>query len=174
MNILTAFKDHSDIQLKADFEIWESEIRVFFEWMESDQKFSDSFQSKNYSGSQLQRKDNLWQTTCFEAFWSVPGSKQYFELNFSAQGEWNVYQFNDYRQPQPPKPSHQYTVSRIIVGKNNIECQLQAGVSFTHLDVGLTAIITTAKDKLYFALSHKSEKADFHIRNSFNLTKEIR
>jgi hypothetical protein len=40
------------------------------------------------------RKANqLWQHTCFEAFISVKGKPDYYELNFAPSGEWAAYSF---------------------------------------------------------------------------------
>ena len=44
-----------------------------------------------------ERKDELWNTTCFEAFLRPQGSDVYFELNMSPSGDWAAYRFNSYR-----------------------------------------------------------------------------
>ena len=40
------------------------------------------------------RADNLWQTTCFEAFVRGEGA-DYAEYNFTPSGEWAAYGFDD-------------------------------------------------------------------------------
>src|SRR5438045_24619 len=42
------------------------------------------------------RADDLWRTTCFEAFLGT-GDGGYYELNFSPSTEWAVYRFDGYR-----------------------------------------------------------------------------
>jgi len=44
------------------------------------------------------RADNLWQTTCFEAFLRVPGAAGYREWNFAPSGEWAAYDFTAHRE----------------------------------------------------------------------------
>ncbi len=47
--------------------------------------------------SSPRRRDGLWQATCFEFFVAVSGSHQYWEINLSPSGDWNVYAFTEYR-----------------------------------------------------------------------------
>ena len=44
------------------------------------------------------RADELWQTTCFEAFLRPMGQTGYSEWNFAPSGEWASYAFTDYRE----------------------------------------------------------------------------
>jgi len=44
------------------------------------------------------RRDQLWQQTCFEFFAAPAGSLQYWEVNISPSGDWNVYAFDAYRE----------------------------------------------------------------------------
>ena len=43
------------------------------------------------------RADDLWKTTCFEAFLRVPGTEADREWNFAPSGEWAAYDFTAYR-----------------------------------------------------------------------------
>ena len=45
-----------------------------------------------------ERKNGLWEQTCFELFLAPKGSRIYWECNLSPAGDWNVYHFSDYRQ----------------------------------------------------------------------------
>ena len=54
----------------------------------------------NDGPQQGQRKDELWTTTCFEAFISAPGEQRYWEVNLAANGDWAVYRFDGYRSGQ--------------------------------------------------------------------------
>ncbi|MFN9067110.1 MAG: hypothetical protein ACK5V3_07770, partial [Bdellovibrionales bacterium] len=56
------------------------------------------------------RKDELWKATCFELFLKVPGKSTYYEFNFSTEGYWNLYEFSDYRKPQPPLRSEAFAL----------------------------------------------------------------
>src|SRR3546814_4933002 len=41
--------------------------------------------------------DGLWESTCFEAFLTEEGEPAYTEFNYSPDGRWACYQFDDYR-----------------------------------------------------------------------------
>lgn len=43
------------------------------------------------------RRDELWKTTCFEAFVRGAG-EEYLELNFAPSGDWAAYSFTGYRE----------------------------------------------------------------------------
>ncbi|MCI5142924.1 MAG: hypothetical protein D3909_14580, partial [Candidatus Electrothrix sp. ATG1] len=49
-------------------------------------------------GTAPQRRNELWQSTCFEFFLGQSGSPQYWEVNLSPSGDWNAYSFTGYRQ----------------------------------------------------------------------------
>ena len=53
-----------------------------------------------------QRRDGLWQHTCFEAFFGVLGSDDYWEFNLAPSGDWNVYRFAGYRAGQTPETAY--------------------------------------------------------------------
>lgn len=44
-----------------------------------------------------ERRDNLWQTTCFEIFWQPIGGTYYREFNLSPSGQWAAYDFDSFR-----------------------------------------------------------------------------
>ena len=44
------------------------------------------------------RADELWRTTCFEAFLKPMGQSSYTEWNFAPSGDWASYAFSDYRE----------------------------------------------------------------------------
>jgi hypothetical protein len=43
------------------------------------------------------RKDELWQTTCFEFFLAAKDQPGYWEFNLAPSGNWNVYRMDAYR-----------------------------------------------------------------------------
>ena len=53
----------------------------------------------SHHGSQLlTRQDKLWERNCLEFFLKPDsGSLSYLEFNFSLDGKWNVFHFDDYR-----------------------------------------------------------------------------
>ena len=50
------------------------------------------------------RRDHLWESTCFEAFLAPAGRPEYWEVNLSPSGDWNVYRFDGERQGMRPEP----------------------------------------------------------------------
>ncbi len=52
----------------------------------------------------LSRQDYLWQANCLECFFDF-GQNAYFEMNLSLDGQFNLYEFDNYRTPSclPPR-----------------------------------------------------------------------
>ncbi|MGI0490735.1 DOMON-like domain-containing protein [Alkalinema pantanalense CENA528] len=123
-----------------------------------------------------ERRDNLWETTCFEFFLGRQNSPQYWEFNLSPAGHWNVYRFTDYRQGM--EPEIQITSLPFQVKQHNhqldlvIELNLASILASTQLfNVGITTVIQDRVGNItYWALTHPGDQADFHRRDSFILT----
>lgn len=115
------------------------------------------------------RRDELWRTTCFEAFLRPAGESIYHEWNFAPSGGWAVYDFADYRE-----------------GMSAAEVRTRPYIrmedNFTWWAVGATIAIEAAQDwrlglsavleeqdgtKSYWALAHPSDKPDFHHPDCF-------
>ncbi len=52
----------------------------------------------------LTRQDYLWEADCLECFFDF-GQEGYFEMNFSPNGGFNLYQFDGYRSPSHLPPT---------------------------------------------------------------------
>ncbi len=119
--------------------------------------------------------DNLWQTTCLEAFIASPAGDDYREFNFSPSRQWAAWRFTGYRQRDAdfsPAGAPLIEVHRqpdpIVV-----EARLAADLLPTArtLLIGLTAVIEAVDgSKSYWALRHDADQPDFHLRSSFALT----
>jgi hypothetical protein len=126
-----------------------------------------------------ERKDDLWKETCFEAFFSTPGSKAYWELNANTRGEWNLYEFDEYRKRMRPAATTGIHAVEIHQKTNNdfsFSIDFYAPKiwnQFKILEISLTSVIVIQKNKIpvssYWACCHKGEKPDFHLRESFVL-----
>lgn len=121
------------------------------------------------------RKDLLWQHTCLEAFLSLPGSSEYWEINLSPSGEWNCYRFKSYREGQEIENRIQDLRSRIQEHSSSalkIAASLDLKEIFPPaqpIELGLTAVIEDRSgERSYWALQHLREKPDFHVRESFS------
>lgn len=118
------------------------------------------------------RADNLWKTTCFEAFLAPEPLTSYLELNFSPSSQWAAYDFTAYRagmvQAELPAPPE------IIVDRRPDRLVLTATVSL-HLPherykLGLAAVIEGRDGaKGYFSNAHPGDLPDFHRRDCFAL-----
>lgn len=110
------------------------------------------------------RTDELWRTTCFEAFIGGEGTS-YIELNFSPSCAWAAYAFDAYREGmrgldllEPPN-----------IAFDGV--QLAASVALPDLPgapLALTAVLEHANaTKSYWALAHVPGPPDFHNRDCF-------
>jgi hypothetical protein len=116
-----------------------------------------------------ERRDGLWQTTCFEAFLRAEGDEAYREWNFAPGGAWAAYDFNSYREGMrdadvgaPPYIRMEDNLTWWTLGAT---IAVPSGV---HWQLGLSAVLEE-KDgaKSYWALAHGGEKPDFHDPGCF-------
>jgi len=136
-------------------------------------------QNNAHAGKANKRKDDLWQHTCFELFVTPTDSctTAYREFNFAPDGQWNSYDFSDYRHQQqlaaiPETPDIIYSRSNPDTHLLSISFPLQALSPFpnTQLRFGVTVVIQYTDQSLdYYALTHCKQQPDFHLRNSFIL-----
>ena len=118
----------------------------------------------------LIRKHELWKDTCFEFFFSLRESDDYYECNVNTKGEWNMYHFDSYREPQPPHETDAYHVVSIETKEGEIIATIRSEkVLPVTLEAGLTAIIMTNDGESFYAVAHKGSEPDFHMRESFIL-----
>jgi hypothetical protein len=110
------------------------------------------------------RADELWQTTCFEAFLRVPGGESYREWNFSPSGAWAAY---DFTSPREGRSNAEVAAPYIRVEDNFTWWAFGATISVEAngaWELGLSAILEE-KDgtKSYWAIAHpEGDKPDFH------------
>lgn len=123
-----------------------------------------------------QRCDRLWESTCFEAFFSRPQDNHYWELNVSPSGSWNIYHLTDYRtgmgtetRINPPViQSHRQEQSLLLNLTLDLAYLLPAGQP---INLGITTVLQTQTGTYsYWALNHPAPVADFHNRQSFAIT----
>ncbi|MDQ3247120.1 MAG: DOMON-like domain-containing protein [Pseudomonadota bacterium] len=115
------------------------------------------------------RVDDLWHTTCFEAFLRSADGEAYREWNFAPSTQWAVYDFDRYREgmecpdiAQPPYIRVEdnltwWTFGATIAVEANVQWQL-----------GLSAVLEEKNGtKSYWALAHPEDKPDFHHPDCF-------
>lgn len=119
------------------------------------------------------RRDLLWEHTCFEAFLGLPDQKDYWELNVSPSGDWNLYRFSGYRENGVPEPAIPAPVVRVQPSAFGLRCSVHVDLrQFWPRSVvphiGLTMVVEELGGALsYWALSHPGDEADFHDRRGF-------
>jgi hypothetical protein len=115
------------------------------------------------------RADELWRTTCFEAFLREAGADAYQEWNFAPSGDWAVYDFSAYRDGMrnaevgpPPYIRMEDNLTWWTLGVT------VAVPSDGRWELGLSAVLEE-KDgtKSYWALAHPTEQPDFHHPDCF-------
>ena len=115
------------------------------------------------------RRDELWRTTCFEAFLRAEGDEPYREWNFAPSGEWAAYDFSHYREGM-----REAEVSAPYLRMEDNMTWFAVGATFAvdaerHWQLGLSAVLEE-KDgtKSYWALAHcNADKPDFHLADCF-------
>lgn len=119
------------------------------------------------------RQDNLWEHTCFELFFGLKDSGEYWEFNFSPSGNWNIYHFLSYRQNITEEIVFKSLPLLISQQTDTLELNLWVDLdkiiaTEQHIEIGVTTVIENQDMQLsYWALNHPATEADFHDRASF-------
>jgi len=113
------------------------------------------------------RADDLWKTTCFEAFLRPAEEDGYREWNFAPSGDWAAYDFTGTRTGMA---AAEVAAPYIRVEDNLTWWAL--GTTFAgdaaEYQLGLSAVLEE-KDgtKSYWALAHPTDRPDFHAPDCF-------
>jgi hypothetical protein len=117
------------------------------------------------------RADELWKTTCFEAFLRPAGDEAYVELNLSPSERWAAYDFSGYREnmTERPFPREPECTMRLGTGLAIFDAAVPVrGLPELPCDLGLSAVIEEDGGVIsYWALAHPGERPDFHHRACF-------
>jgi hypothetical protein len=118
------------------------------------------------------RRDELWKTTCLEAFLSADfmRNSSYLELNCSPNGDWNAYSFSGYREGMAPAAGTEVK----LIGreaddtKAHFRVRIKSPGLGNFKQLGVTAVVEFSDgSKSYFALKHPGPVADFHDKDGF-------
>jgi len=117
------------------------------------------------------RADDLWRSTCFEAF-VMAAAPSYCELNVTPAHAWALYRFDGYRHPAgvmavEPAPN-------IVSSRRHDAYELHVTAELGPVSdassrwrLALTAIIEDAAGRLsYWSVRHAPGKPDFHHRDA--------
>lgn len=109
------------------------------------------------------RRDNLWQTTCFEIFWQPLGDTAYREFNLSPSGHWAAYEFEAFRTGMRNAPVEAITIA---CSHDEAGLVLTAHITADLPDPAQVALNTVVEHtdggKQYWALAFPPGKPEFH------------
>jgi hypothetical protein len=110
------------------------------------------------------RAEDLWQSTCFEAFLRVPGDDAYREWNFAPSGAWAAY---DFTAPREGRSDADTAAPYLRIEDNMTWWAIGATIAVdadTSWELGLSAILEEQDGtKSYWALAHPDgDKPNFH------------
>lgn len=116
---------------------------------------------------ELKRADFLWENHCLECFFDV-GGDGYIEMNFSPDGKFNLYQFENYRTPNTLPPTWANGMVFVAHGKPISDYDsYHLGIKLDNLralaihKINPTAILYHNGEPIFYAIQHASPP-DFH------------
>lgn len=128
---------------------------------------------KNLAVTPHGQADELWKTTCAELFLGAQGD-QVLEFNFSPDGRWNVYLFDQYRKLSAEKAAIKFTT--MIWKKTPEGLTLEVSgqdLPFVPRQFNATFVAEVAAGVIHLAPKHPAGKPDFHRRDLFlNATRD--
>ena len=119
-----------------------------------------------------QRRSGLWNDHCFELFIGKAGSKAYWEWNLAPSGDWQCFQFDQYRANRTLSESlrldncssscfeNTYSLSAEIILISSLIRQREL------FKIGICAVIRSQEGLSYFALRH-GHQPDFHDQRQY-------
>jgi hypothetical protein len=127
------------------------------------------------------RRDELWRSTCCEAFVSASSGPGYREWNFAPSGDWQCYAFESPRTGRSipavslpaldvydSKSRPDSTGSGAILTEWRLRCEFD--VPAGALQLGLSMVVADSQRGLdYWALAHTAATPDFHARDSWTV-----
>lgn len=121
------------------------------------------------SPGEPQRRDALWQHTCFEAF--LAGERtEYFEYNFAPSRQWALYRFDAYREGMAPVEPARAPRIAIEAAARRVRLGVEIDPPLPAQRLALAAVVEDTERRLsYWALAHAAGKPDFHHPTAFAL-----
>ncbi|MCC2680373.1 MAG: hypothetical protein K0R29_2949 [Pseudobdellovibrio sp.] len=154
----------SNIEISADLTIRSADlIDVIFKWSDPHNKIVFSDEPSN------SRQMGLWQQTCFEVFIQPSGAKKYFEINLTSKKAWNVFSFDDYRMPQPPREVQGAELVSFNMNGTEIRASFKLpGADLKKINISFCSVVVL-KDAgvTYWSVKHADTKPNFHHFGSF-------
>lgn len=121
------------------------------------------FTSKEFKS--LEKGKELWEKTCFECFFFDESSEQYFELNISLDGKYDLMSFETYRKQSSIEAP--IKVSNLSVKKVQdfvyVSFGLETWFKKPHF-IAPTVILDGPNEQFFYASKHSDTKPDFHLK----------
>ncbi len=120
-----------------------------------------------------QRRVGLWEMTCFELFLGFSGQEDYWEINLSPSGDWNVFRLDRYRENLREEPMIETLPFRIERRRDRMTIDVTfdiqtLGLCRDTIELSATSVLEEKTgDISYWAVAHAGTTADFHLRKSF-------
>ncbi|MEW6715178.1 MAG: DOMON-like domain-containing protein [Nitrospirota bacterium] len=120
-----------------------------------------------------ERRNNIWEETCFEFFLGLMDNDCYWEFNFSPSGHWNVYRFKAYREDKQEETAFASLPFNVSSSADAFMLDLEFDLDKIipedeKLIAGIGAVLKHRGGNMtHWALAHTGQKADFHNRESF-------
>jgi hypothetical protein len=117
------------------------------------------------------RCDRLWEHTCFEFFFGIPGEKRYWEVNLSPSGDWNCYGLTDYREGLMAEEKVRGVPFSVLRAEQTLQLEVAFDLKALvpgAVELSVTAVVERFDGVVgYWAIAHAGAEADFHRRDSF-------
>jgi hypothetical protein len=122
------------------------------------------------------RTNELWRSTCLEAFVRLSGSAGYLEFNLCPSGRWAAYSFSDRRSGMTPLPLTP-PETRLVVTQSSLNLEADLDLSdvmsvaaHANWSLNITAVTLDRSGKTsWWALNHPCDVPDFHHPEGFVL-----
>jgi hypothetical protein len=170
MIALKAFDNKSVITLSADITLLQPDLlELRYVWVDKENKI---ILPESPAGG---RHTGLWNHTCFEAFVKPEGKGSYYEINLSVTKAWNVFSFESYREPQPPREFVGAVVQDILVKPGYLSAQVKlGGVKLEKIKASLCAVLEQREAGVsYWAHNHADQKPNFHHLSSLTIERSL-
>jgi hypothetical protein len=116
------------------------------------------------------RTDELWRSTCFEAFVRTGGAEGYLEFNLAPSTQWAAYRFDGYRSGMAPAGVAGPNVQARVAADAVVLTAVLGVPVPAPWRVGLSAVVEEVGGRIsYWALAHPPGRPDFHHADCFAL-----
>jgi len=160
-------KNMANITVEASFLIRNQTIQLEY-------KIEGEIAKYNFpQESQQKRVHELWRKSCFEFFFSIGDSDEYYEINISPTTEWNIYHFNSYREGM--KEVTDISIPSINVHRGKESISLSFEVQFLAQEIVnkpfsynlATILLNNSSLRYFFTIHRKDGDVDFHNKGKW-------